>query len=201
MPTGYTADVADGTITDLPTFAMKLARGMGALIMMRDEPSNAPIPDEFKPSTYNADKLAEAQAERERITAMSDEECQAAADAAVADYDKERAEAEANHAVRRQRYISMLDKVTAWEGAPEGIKDFAISQLGESMHFDCREPFRFYQDRPSNDGKQWRKAALEKALKDIAYHAKAQSEENERTENRNAWLRQLRKSLQDAPDA
>jgi hypothetical protein len=38
MPTGYTAGVADGTITEFREYALLCARAFGACIMLRDEP-------------------------------------------------------------------------------------------------------------------------------------------------------------------
>lgn len=60
MPTGYTADVADGKITDFVEYALQCARAFGACIMLRDEPISSEIP-EFQPSDYNANALAEAE--------------------------------------------------------------------------------------------------------------------------------------------
>ena len=64
MPTGYTADVMDGKVTDFKLFAMQCARAFGALVIMRDEPLNAEIPDEFSPSNYHFQELEQA---RERL--------------------------------------------------------------------------------------------------------------------------------------
>lgn len=61
MPTGYTAAIADGI--DFKTYALSCARAFGALVEMRDEPANAPIPEEFKPSSYYVTSLASAREE------------------------------------------------------------------------------------------------------------------------------------------
>jgi len=195
MPTGYTADVADGTVTDLTPFVMRLARGMGALVMMRDDPWDATVPEKFEPSTYNAEMLAKARTERDGLRAMTPAECDAAAQAEAAEHDASKTKARADHEKRRSRYQSMIDKVEAWDGAPEGIKEFGLQQLQEGMEFDCREPFNYWSERPSENGAEWKAAKLEKVERDIMYHAKAQAEEEARTEGRNAWLAQLRKSL------
>lgn len=195
MPTGYTAAVQDGRITELEPFAWQLARGMGALIMMRDEPWDAPVPKRFEPSQYNATALTEARAERDRLYAMSDEEAQAAADAELAEWEADRAASEQKHRDQRARYLAMIDKLEAWQGAPEGIKEFGLEQLRQSLDFDCREPFKYWSEPPARDGAEWRRAKLAKVAKDIDYHAREQAAEEARTEGRNAWLAQLRKSL------
>ena len=195
MPTGYTADVQSGKITDLKPFVMQLARGMGALVMMRDEPHDAPIPERFEPSPYYAERVAKSEAEVERLRLMSDEDAEAAAVEAhaevVAAFDKAKAE----HTAQRERYEAMVAKVKAWQGAPEGIKEFALDQLQQSIDFDCREPFRFYRSTDKLTGAQWREQALGEALRSLGYDRKANEDEISRTEARNNWLAQLRRSL------
>lgn len=67
MPTGYTANVHDGITFE--QFVWQCARGMGALVTMRDEPTGAPIPERFEPSDYNAKRLQEAKDELVRLRA------------------------------------------------------------------------------------------------------------------------------------
>lgn len=195
MPTGYTAGVADGSIADLKTFALQLARGMGALIMMRDDPSDAKIPERFEPGDYNAKELAKLRGERDRIRAMSDDEAQAAADAEYTADQEAQQKYFAEKDEQRARYEAMLAKVRAWQGAPEGIKEFGIEQLTSSIDFDCSDERRWYRPPVERDGKKWRAAKLEKISKDVEYHAAEQGKEEARTEGRNAWLAQLRRSL------
>jgi hypothetical protein len=199
MPTGYTADVQSGKITELPDFAMQCARAFGALISLRDEPSNAPIPDEFKPSSYNATKLEEAHAELVNLQAMTNEERRHAASEthkkAIASWDKY----EAEKVAQRERYAAMLEKVDAWE--PPGpdhfeMKKFMRDQLSESTRFDCGES---YSSRPEpQTADVWFSDAVAKATKDIAYHTKEHAMEVERANTRTKWVSDLRKSLETA---
>jgi hypothetical protein len=83
MTTGYTAAIAnDITFND---FAMRCARAMGALVMMRDEPFDAPIPERFEPSDYHIKKIADASARLLELQAMSEIEAIASAQAAFAE--------------------------------------------------------------------------------------------------------------------
>lgn len=59
MPTGYTYPVAEEKVDTLAEFALQCARAFGACVTMRDEPSNKPIPEEFKPSLHYQKKLDE----------------------------------------------------------------------------------------------------------------------------------------------
>lgn len=196
MPTGYTAAVADGTITDLKSFALQCARGMGALIAMRDEPWDAPIPERFEPSSYNADKLAEVQAELAALRAMSPKEWE---DAAHAEHQSRLASYEdwkRKNAEQRERYDAMLAKVREWTGAPEGLKPFMVEQLERGREFDCPEDRKWYG--PSLEpitGEEWKAEREQELMRQSAYHAGEHQKEVDRTEGRNAWIAQLRASL------
>jgi hypothetical protein len=198
VPTGYTAAVADGEITDLRTFALTCARGMGALVTMRDEPFDAPIPDRLEPSTgYYDEALAKARADLARLNQMTDAECAAAqAEERVAE---ERAQTEyaARKADQRARYEAMLAQVEAWTTEAEGIRDFMLEQLRQSIDFDCstyeREP------APILTPGEWRHERLKKLAKDIGHHEEQRAAEVARTENRNRWLNALRASLPPPP--
>lgn len=50
MPTGYTADLHDGKDVTFDQFVKQCARGMGALVTLRDAPWDAPLPERFEPS-------------------------------------------------------------------------------------------------------------------------------------------------------
>lgn len=194
MPTGYTAKVATGEITELKDFALTCARGMGALIMMRDEPASAPIPERFEPSPYYKDEADKAEAELAKLMAMSEQEAQAAADAALADTIAQNEKWLADKATQRERYDAMIAKVRAWEGAPEGIKGFMLEQLTESRKWDC--PEKDYLPEPvAQSGAEWRAYQIKTLGERLSRYRDEHGKEVKRTEDRNAWIAQLRKSL------
>ncbi|OIN06131.1 hypothetical protein BFS86_19705 [Shewanella algae] len=191
MPTGYTAVVGDGKITTLREFALICARGMGACIMMRDEPWDAPIPERFEPQTkYHDDKLEEAKAVLETLPKLSEAECESRAveeyKSTMASDAKYRAERE----LRNSRYRSMLDAVSSWHTDAEGIKEFMVEQLNISIERDypSKSPVKL-------TGAEWREDRLKQAHHDVAYHERARGEEIWRTQERNRWLSDLRSSL------
>lgn len=198
MPTGFTAAVQSGAISDLRSFAFQCARGMGALIMMRDEPFDAPIPERFEPSPYNADRLAEAQARLDTVTTMSREEAEAEAEKSYLDGCASFDRREAERAEQAARYEAMIAQVEAWETKAEGIREFMLEQLRQSLDFDCK-PMRadsLFGGRPERQtGEEWRAAQVEALTRTISYNAKANAEEIARTESRNRWLVDLRASL------
>lgn len=199
MPTGYTADVQDGTVTDLRTFALRCARAFGALIDMRDEHLDAPIPDVLPAHTsYYETSLANAKTDLAKLSAMDEAAIAAAAEA----YNAERLayfnENRQKTADQKARYEAMLAKVEAWTGGPTELKEFMIEQLRESIRFDT-------SGYPGSDvppetltADQWFTAESERIARDIAYAEKNIAEEQERTAARNKWLADLRASLPEA---
>lgn len=61
--------MADNENFTFPEFAMRCARNFGALIMMRDEPLDAPIPEKFEPSGYYKKEYEKAKAAYEDFIA------------------------------------------------------------------------------------------------------------------------------------
>ncbi len=195
MPTGYTHAVQTGEVVSLRDFAMQCARNFGALILMRDEPSDAEIPDRFEPNTsYSDDGLAEAEKILAAEASWTDADCGAHADADYrAAFDSYR-ERESERYAQKVRYENMIHKVEKWKPreSVSGLKDFMLEQLRQSVKFDCdHQP-----DRPVRlTGQKWRELQLEKASRDLAYHTTHRDEEIERTKGRNEWLADLRASL------
>ena len=196
MPTGYTAAIADDiTFND---FAMQCARAMGALVMMRDEPHGAPIPERFEPSDYHTKKIDEANVTIERLRGMTEAEADQAAsdayDAAIA----AQAAAILRNDMLREKYNAMLAKVEAWESPSadhNGFKKFMVEQITSSIGFDCDN--RYYRDQKHTKltGADWLAQEEAKARKGVAYHEAENTKEIERTEGRNRWVKELRDSL------
>lgn len=195
MPTGYTAGVADGKITEFRDFAMACARAFGAPITMRDEDANATIPLAFEPSTYHQERLTKAQEELRELLSLTPEQAELRS---FKDYEKimkRRRRYNEENSLQRERYEQMLAKVMAWQPPSpdhEGLKSFMASQLADSINFDCshvwNEPNRL-------TGEAWRANRIAKAEHDIEFHVREWQDEVKRTEERNLWLSQLRESF------
>lgn len=200
MPTGYTADVADGNITTLKEFAYSCARGMGALVSMRDSPHNAPIPEKFEPSEYNRIELEKSQKQLSELNDASLDKLEEAANLYYLNELEYFNKRKARDAQTRKRYESMLKQVSDWKGSPEGIKSFMLEQLNESIKWDCPEDDVLYPDNPpvKMTAEEYYEFTRNKLAKSIAYHSEAYLKELERVKGRNDWLKQLRKSLGDA---
>lgn len=196
MPTAYTAEVQhDITFNQ---FAMLCARAMGATIMMRDEPFNAPIPERFEPSTYHAERLEEARAHLAWVKQMPLTE---AGREAKKEYEQNLASNQ--RAIQqgkelRAKYEAMLQHVMAWRPPTEdhvGLQEFMARQLQESINFDCSEDFREENPPILHSAEEWKQEAIANAEWRVAHHEKNHAEEIERTNGRNEWLKALRESL------
>lgn len=200
MPTGYTAAVADGSITTLRDFALRCSRGMGALVTMRDEPFDAPVPTRLEPSRWNEERLAETEAKLAELRAMGPGEKAEVAAAAQAKARASWREGQARKAEQRGRYQAMLERVKAWRTEAEGIRSFMLEQLEMSIEGDCPPIDEFDAEPPTQTADEWWRNALADAERLLAYHTRAHGEELERTAERNRWLAALWASLEPQPE-
>ena len=196
MPTGYTTAVQNGTIADFPAFAMHCARAFGALVTMRDEPMDAPIPDRFDPSvTYHDERLAAASAALTELRSLTPEQAEDRAYQAWKEATARHMDSQRERAAQRDRYETMLAKVLAWEPpSPEHaeLRTFMADQLQQSIDFDCG----FTSPAPErHTGADWLAAEMTEAERGLAYHTKARAEEIERAAGRTRWVAALRASL------
>ncbi len=107
MPTGYTADVQSGKITEFKDYAYICARAFGALIHLRDEPLSPHIPDDIEGSEYHKQRAADAETELAALDKLSDCEIR---ERAAADNEKKQASHEAyvaEKAAEKARYEAM----------------------------------------------------------------------------------------------
>ena len=190
MPTGYTADVGDGKVTDFRAFALGCARAFGACIMQRDDPINEP-PKHRQPSTWNAEQLVEAQKEADRLStitlAMAEAESAKEYEECLRFYEESRKRSAEINA----RYEAMIAKVKAYTPPTpdhEGYKKFMLEQLTISLESDFGPPVKL-------SALDWLSTARERAARSILYHTKANAEELKRFEDSNKWIDALYASL------
>lgn len=199
MPSGYTSTLHDGE-QSFPDFALTCARAFGALITLRDESIDAPIPDTIEPSTWAAEQAEKDRARIAEIEAWTEVEADDAAHrawhSAWTRWNAGRAEREA----RKARYEAMIAQVEAWEPpTPDHLemKRFMLDQLAESLRFDCGyeapEPVEM-------TGDEYRLAEWERAQRDLGRAEAEQQKENERAASRTAWLAALRQSLEEVEE-
>lgn len=196
MPTGYTAKIKDG-IT-FKEFAWGCARAFGALVMMRDDPSDAPIPEKFEPSDHHSKKIAEERARTKELLKFSVKRCDLEATKAHAQAVASNGAALKDCSAQRVKYDAMLDQVKAWVPPTpdhQGMKDFMIQQITDSVKFDCSESY-YHDNAPKNiGGAAWREKQLAESARSITYHLEGHEKEVTLANQRNKWIADLRKSL------
>ncbi len=196
MSTGYTCGVEDGTITEFPEFAMRCAKAMGALVTMREEPMNAPIPV-FEPSDSGKVNAERATRELNDLRATSDDILQGIIDR---EYDsrpvKDRQEL-ADSDLKMARYDYMLSQVEVWNPPTDdhgGLKEFMTQQIKDSMDW-IRPISRTHPDEEKQTVVEYREMRERRLKEEIRRCEKAYLEEVERVAGRNQWVTDLKQSL------
>ncbi len=193
MPTGYTYQVESGEMTELAPFVMTCARAFGALVMMRDEPLDAPIPDAFLPSEYATKRVADARAELDAAMSMTIEQAAEANKAAHAQ-GVARAQQERARTIEQQaRYAAMRAKVVAWTPPTDdhaGLKAFMLEQIDTS----ARHPY-MPEDPAPMDAEAYMYGRCANAAQTLARALKDLDAEVQRARERTEWVRALRESL------
>lgn len=198
MPTGYTAKLCEQEVP-FAEFAMTCARAMGACVIMRDEPLDAPIPEEFGGDDYHAKALLEWTAKLQVLIDMGE-------GSVAINYGSEQKAVEiktlleslAKYEAQDARLKAMLEKVKAWTPPTndhEGLKTFMEQQLTVSMGDS-----NFYRDRinevQEKSAIDFYREAVKSARWNVSYHTEAQAKDAERNKGRTDWVKQLRASLQ-----
>jgi len=200
MPTGYTHELYEGE-QDFEDFVLKCARAMGVAILLRDDPPG-PIPEKFEASTkYHDEQLERVQNRFWWLASLTADDVAAEAqkeyDAAVRARDEDRE----RRVAMKARYEAMLERVQGWEPPTADhvkFKEFMVSQLQESIRFDCSD---YELPLPSSDPDEWYQEQKKRAYRDLEYHTAERAKEIQRTNDRNAWVAALRESLGTHSDA
>lgn len=194
MPSGYTAALYDGE-QDFKDFVLTTARGMGALIHMRDSSFDSEITMP-EVSTYHRERLQESQDALAAFEAYDFDDWKAARDAEYEESLARWEEIEEVYQARRARYEDMLDKVWSWHPPTNdhvSFKQYMVDQLIESKKFDCTS-FPRPERKTVEDYKD---AKMARALRDVSYHSEQLNNEITRVNERRKWIQQLLDSLPD----
>jgi hypothetical protein len=198
MPTGYTDDLCTKEVS-FQDFALTCARAFGACVMLRDEPLSPKIP-KFKPSSYHKKELARLNKKLERLQYAQETVLKrefAKVKAKNISYFKSKIE---DVAQTKARLEKMLEKVAAYNPpSAEYIeyKNFMREQLISAIDFDGNDEYYLkelakWEDMEFSD---WMQDELSETSDSIIYHIKENKAEVERTNSRNLWVSQLKKSL------
>ena len=192
MPTGYTANIYEGKDVSFTDFALNCARAFGACIEQRDDDANDK-PKLIDKDSYHLEELEKAKMWKSPTKEEFDDYV-----TKQSAYYNEQID---NRNKLKISYQQMLDKANAWNPPTKGhtgLKQFMISQLTESMEFDCSNDY--YQTHLSQINSYTHAEYVDDMMrqnnKDIEYHTNELKKDNERVDTRNAWISALYKSLE-----
>lgn len=200
MPTGYTADITEKNIT-FQQYAMNCARAFGALILMRDEPMDAPIPAKFEPDTHYVKCYKGAIAETARLSRMTPKQQDAFGAAKKAEAVKSAKEWLARAAADNAKYAAMREQVQAWEPPTQDhveLKSFMLQQIDISTS-DTSYAKQHVAECEASTPNSYYRSALDTQERNIKYYGEQLEKEKERATGRTEWVQQLRKSLEMKP--
>lgn len=190
MPTGYTAPVMDGEITEVKDFARTCARAFGAFIHQRDERGDAPPRMPELDDSFYVKRLAEAKAELARWQGLSEEAKYAEWSEYVREQTVSLHKSMAKSAEKRARYENMLVQVHAIDvpAQLQNFKNFMVEQLEESIKFDCGDG-RFERDYYKVlTFPEWCAMHDKSVLRDVTYYDEELRKERQRHAERIEYI-------------
>jgi len=198
MPTGYTADIAKG-IT-FKEYAMGCARAFGALVMMRDEPQDAEIPEKFEVSNYHKENIEKLKLELKELSSLSQLVAEEKAKESYKKHIDYHTEQIAKNKELEGKYKAMLVDVESYMSPSpdhDNFKQFMADQINESIKFDCGGDYHYKQLESVKllSGEEWILSEQNRIKGSIEYHNKYFQEDLDRTNQRNEWVKKLRDSL------
>lgn len=199
MPTGYTYRIENGEVKTGKEFLIMCAREFGACVTMRDKGVDEPIPEKFEPNDYYAEALDRAFAKIDKYRNMTLDEAKALIDE---EYEKKQEECRVaiiDELKKGKLYSKVQKEIEEWNpptDAHTGLKKFALNQIKISTN---DSGISYYEDeinRPKISPDEYIDINLSLAINDLTYAKKHMEEEKERVDERNAWIKDLRDSIQ-----
>lgn len=201
MPTGYTYILEKQPDVSFRDFALRCARAMGALIMLRDEPMDAPLPDDVGGSLdYELTRIAKAKERAAEVASWDAKEWRRQYAEFKASRERDYAKAREDAARWAKACRRMIDEVNRWKAPTEhheGLRNFMLQQLEETLRFDGTPLDAEHYEVPPFA--EWKAAEVARAKAEPHRAEQAYDEAKMRADDRNEWVRALKASL--APDA
>jgi hypothetical protein len=194
MPTGYTHDITTNPNLTARAFILRCARAFGACVAQRDEDTDVP-PRHREMGTYEAECAKKAQAAVAESSSITLEQ---AAVLARADFNsnlKRWRESQERKVSDRCRYLEMREQIEAWVPPTEDhaeLRKFMLSQIDESIRFDC--DYDWPAPTPKTSA-EWLAARKQNDVDELARAEKGLADETERVRKANAWIEALYVSL------
>lgn len=200
MPTEYTRPIYEGEKDfTFEKFAMRCARNFNALSHLVDKPLDKEIDLEkdFLPPTFYKLMFEGAEEElqafldnpptEEQLGREFEQEVKRRQECALAEVEK--------NTLMQERYAAMLEKAVEWQPpTPEhqGLKDFMIRQLKDSMDFDCALYMPEEMDREKYIQEH---ISPERLIRRVSYYREECEKEIRAYQRLKQWVKDLMDSL------
>lgn len=200
MPTGYTADIKNGI--SFRKFALNCARNFGAAIALRDESSDVEItPENVKfGGNYYQKALTKAKLAKTKFDKLSQKQKHQLFKKETEKKIGRCRQLDASMKAQKKSYLSMLEKVQKWNPPTKdhkNMKDFMISQINDSISYDCDPKYNNEQiiSTVTQTYSEWLKSKKENLIWNINYHKEHLAKDVERDNERSNWVKNLIDSL------
>jgi hypothetical protein len=195
MPSGYTDPLYQGEDLTFEQFVLRCSRAMGAAIMQRDQSIDVEI-ELREVSDYHSERAEEARRKLAEAKMRPGEQWVAMEAEDRAQQLQAMQESIERLSAIRARYEAMLAQVRGWTPPTfehNGLQQFMVEQLEESIKFDCDlGPVKVPALRSPE---AYRDQVIERLQRDVDYHDHEYSKEQKRVAEQNAWVIALRDSL------
>ena len=199
MPSGYTAKIQDNPDITLKEFTMACARAMGAMYHLRDYSESTPYQPRV-PSDYHKNKATELTEELDHVRRMTFAELLRLIEKKNEDTFQKIKDSEEEKTKTLKGYTSMLLRVQSWIPPTyehRGLKDFMVSQITDSIKFDCESMGDYYTTMLiAKNPEDYRDELYKNLREDIAYHKKQHDDDVKHCEESNTWVKVLEESLE-----
>lgn len=195
MPTGYTAGVQEGTVTEFKDFATTVSRAFGARIMERDNSWDAPY-EPRQLEGYYVESFSKAVDKLNELVKVMPEEWADRFEASQQETDKSVEDQNAKRVAEKERYEAMLNKVQLWKPPTDEhvkFKEFMVKQLEESIEFDCKEYTPW--EPAEKTVNEYRAAEIASARKNIESYSEQINKQADTVIGNNEWMYQLFRSI------
>lgn len=198
MPTGYTADLVNGTMNTVEEYAKLCMRAFGATLHMRDEP----LDKQYKPSepsTYHLDAMNDAKKDIERLQSTPIEEIKAGILERAEKSLKDAIERKINKMELKVKLESMLVEIEKLQldNRYKEFKNFMRSQITQTIDWDCN--LKYCENDIQSAKETLNNVDAEKYIQDelirlnemIAYHTDKYKADVKQCDEANEWVSDL----------
>lgn len=196
MPTGYTAIIEENPNCTLKDYILRCSRAFGALISMKEDRLDAPLPDKLVPDSYYQKQYSLALEKLDAVKNLTLKEVKVAVEREYQDKIASRIDYIKTKNIKTAQYDAMREEVKSWippSPKHEDLKTFMLQQLDISWTSWDRN---YVPEVPKKiTPKEHKQFLIKDAENRVEFCKKQWEEEILRTEERNEWLDQLYRSI------